>query len=108
MREYPPKSFLSDTETNPKQCMDVPLRSGKELEEPKKNSNEEEQPENKKEEAEIKEKMEAKTEYGEVKVNTRGEKQKSDQVVPGRITFLITLPYTLHPYPSPKNSEKPS
>ena len=46
VREHPLKSFPSNTETNPKQCMDVTLRSGKELEEPKKNSNEEEQSEN--------------------------------------------------------------
>ena len=30
MREHPPKSFPSDTETNPKQCMVVTLRSRKE------------------------------------------------------------------------------
>ena len=35
MREHPPKSFPSDTETNPKQCMVVTLRSGKELDETK-------------------------------------------------------------------------
>ena len=34
VREQPPKSFPSDTETNPKQCMVVTLRSGKELNEP--------------------------------------------------------------------------
>ena len=34
VREQPPKSFPSDTETNPKQCMAVTLRSGKELNEP--------------------------------------------------------------------------
>ena len=33
VREQPPKSFPSDTETNPKQCMVVTLRSGKELNE---------------------------------------------------------------------------
>ena len=35
-REHPQKSFPSDTETNPQQCMAVTLRSGKELDEPKK------------------------------------------------------------------------
>ena len=30
VREQPPKSFPSDTETNPKQCMTITLRSGKE------------------------------------------------------------------------------
>ena len=34
--ENPPKSFPSDIEKNPKQCMVVTLRSGKELDEPKK------------------------------------------------------------------------
>ena len=34
MREQPLKSFPSNTKTNPKQCMDVTLRSGKELNEP--------------------------------------------------------------------------
>ena len=34
MREQPPKSFSCDTKTNPKQCMAVTLRSGKELNEP--------------------------------------------------------------------------
>ena len=36
LRENPQKSFSSDTEKNPKQCMAVTLRSGKELDEPKK------------------------------------------------------------------------
>ena len=35
MREQPLKSFPSDTETNPKLCMAVTLRSGKELDETK-------------------------------------------------------------------------
>ena len=48
--------------------MVVTLRSGKELEEPKKNSNVE-QPENRKEEAEIEEMMEAKTKEGEAEVS---------------------------------------
>ena len=43
LRENPPKSFPSDTEKNPKQCMAITLRSGKEIEELKKNLNEEEQ-----------------------------------------------------------------
>ena len=36
LKENPPKSFSSDIEKNPKQCMVVILRSGKELDEPKK------------------------------------------------------------------------
>ena len=35
VREQPPKSFPSNTETNPKQCMAITLRSGKKLAEPK-------------------------------------------------------------------------
>ena len=34
VKEQPPKSFPSDTETNLKQCMAVTLRNGKELNEP--------------------------------------------------------------------------
>ena len=41
MRENPSKASLSDTEKNLKQCMIVTLRSGKELEGPKKTVNEE-------------------------------------------------------------------
>ena len=36
LRENPPKSFSSDIEKNPKQCMTMTLRSGKELDKPKK------------------------------------------------------------------------
>ena len=36
LRENPPKSFPSDTEKNLKQCMVITLRSGKELDEHKK------------------------------------------------------------------------
>ena len=35
VRGHPLKSFPSATENNPKQCMVVTLRSGKELDEPK-------------------------------------------------------------------------
>ena len=42
LRDNPSKAFLSDIDKNPKQCMAVTLRSGKELEEPKKIVNEEE------------------------------------------------------------------
>ena len=37
LKENLPKSFPSDTEKNPKQCMVVTLRSGKKLDDPKKN-----------------------------------------------------------------------
>ena len=43
VRENPPKFFLSDAEKNTKQCMVVTLRSGKELEKPKKIENEKEE-----------------------------------------------------------------
>ena len=42
LKENPPKSFPSDTKKNPKQCMVVTLRSGKELDEPQKKENERE------------------------------------------------------------------
>ena len=41
--QNPPKSFPSDIERNPKQCMAVTLRSGKELDEPKKVEKDEKQ-----------------------------------------------------------------
>ena len=80
--------------------MIVTLRSGKEL---KKNSNKEEQPEKRKREAEIEENMEVETEKEGVEVNSKGGKQKYDQVVP-----RTTLRYTLHPYCPLINSEKQS
>ena len=76
------------------------FRSGKELEGPKKNSNEEKQYENRKEET-----MEAKNKEGEAKVNNKGEKRKFDQVVIGRkkisrqpshIRFTLTFPSKIH------------
>ena len=69
LRENLPKSFPSDTEKNLKQCMVVTLRSGKELEEPKKNLNEEEQPE--------KQKVEAKKEKEEVEIEEKIEAEKN-------------------------------
>ena len=36
LRENPPKFFPNDMEKNPRQCMAVTLRSGKELDKPKK------------------------------------------------------------------------
>ena len=69
LREHPSKSFLSDIETNPKQCMDVTLRNGKELEVEQKIP----EAEKKKGETEIKENMEV-----EIEVNNREEQQKSN------------------------------
>ena len=51
------KSFLSDIEKNPKQCMAVTLRNGKDLDEPKKIKDDEKQVEQKN--LEFEEKMEA-------------------------------------------------
>ena len=43
IKEHPPKSFPNDIETNPKQCMVVTLRSGKERDESKNVENDETQ-----------------------------------------------------------------
>ena len=52
--ENPPKSFPSDIEKNPKQCMAVTLRSGREMDEPKKNEKTKKQVEHKNLESEEK------------------------------------------------------
>ena len=103
-----PISFPSDIETNPKQCMAVTLRSGKEVDEPKNFEKHETQvrhkileAEKEKEETEIEEMMEA-----EIDVNRKGEQQKSNEVVPG--LFSTTLLYTLHHCHFPINLKKPS
>ena len=57
LRENPLKSFPSDIEKNPKQCMAVTLRSEKELDEPKKIKDDEKQVKQKI--LEFEEKMEA-------------------------------------------------
>ena len=57
LRENPPKSFPSDIKENSKQCMVVTLRSGKELDEPKKDEKIEKQVEHKN--LEVEEKIEA-------------------------------------------------
>ena len=43
LRENPPKYILSDTKKNPNQCMAMTLRSGKDLDEPKKIEDDEKQ-----------------------------------------------------------------
>ena len=94
MREQPLKSFPSDIEPNPKQCMDVILRSGKELSEPQNAEKGEDQvqqeiPKVKTEnrDSEIEENMEAENE-----VNNKGEKQKSNELISGKkLLFLTTL-----------------
>ena len=76
LRENLPKSFPSDTEKNPKQCMVVTLRSGKELDEPKKDDKTENQMEHKN--LEVEEKIEAKENKVGVELNNKGKEQKSD------------------------------
>ena len=97
MRKNPPKSFPSDTEKNPKQCLEVTLRSGKELDEPKKNEKTEKQMENKN--LEIEEKIEVETKKEGVEVNYKGGKQKSDQFILARITFPENPPLYTSPFP---------
>ena len=96
LRENPPKSFPSDTEKNLKQCMVVNLRSGKELDQPKKDEKTVKEVEHKN--MEMEEKMKAKENNVGVELNNKGNEQKSDEVI---------LPCTLHPYPFPKGFEKP-
>ena len=76
LRENLPKSFPSDTDKNPKQCMVVTLRSGKELDEPKKDDKTEKQMEHKN--LEVEEKIEAKENKVGVELNNKGKEQKSD------------------------------
>ena len=54
LKKNPSKSFPSDTKKNLKQCMAVTLRSGKELDEPKKIENDKEQVDKKKRKVEEK------------------------------------------------------
>ena len=99
MRENPLKSFPSDIEKNPKQCMVVTLRSGKELDEPKKVEKDEKQVEQKNMESE--EKIEAKKYKEGVELNNKGKKKKSYEVVPGRMTFSDNPPLYTPPLPFP-------
>ena len=61
------------------------LRSGKELDEPKKIEDGEKKIQQKN--LKVGEKMEAEIDNEGAKLNSKGEKQKSDEVVPGRMTF---------------------
>ena len=103
LRQNPPKSFLSDTEKNLKQCMAVTLRSGKYLDEPKKNEKTEKQVKRKNLESE--ENIESKTEKGGDEVN-KGGKQKSDQFILGRITFSNNPPLYTPRLPFPQKLRK--
>ena len=100
MRENPPKSFPSDTEKKPKQCMVVTLRSGKELDEPKKVEKDENQVEQKN--LEFEEKIEAEKDKVGVELNNKGKKQKFDEVVSVRMTFPDNPPLYTSPLPFPQ------
>ena len=74
-------------EKNPKQCLVVTLRSGKELDEPKPSG-------------------EAEDNKVGVELNNKGREQKSDEVVPRRMTFPDNpLVYT-PPLPFPQRFQK--
>ena len=85
LRENQPKSFPSDIKKNPKHCMVVTLRSGKELDEPMKDEKTEKQVEHKN--LEVEEKIEAKGNKVGVELNNKGKEQKSDVVILGRMTL---------------------
>ena len=76
LRENPPKSFPSDMNKNPNQCMATTLRSGIELDEPKKNEKTEKQIEHKN--LEVEENIEAEETKVEVELNNKGNEQKSN------------------------------
>ena len=98
LRENPPKSFPSDIEKNPKQCMAVTLRSGKELDGPKKDEKTKNQVEHKN--MEVEEKIGEENKVG-VEPDNEGKEQKSDEVVPGRMTFPDNPPVYTPPLPFP-------
>ena len=85
LRENPQKSFPSDTEKNLKQCMSMTLRTGKELDEPKKIKDDEKQVDKKN--MGFEEKIEAENDKEGVEFNNKGNKQIFDEVVPRRMTF---------------------
>ena len=86
--------------------MIVTLRSGKNLDEPKRNEKTEKQLEHKN--LEVEEKTEAEENKVGVEPDKEVKEQKSDEVVTGRMTFPNnSLVYT-PPLPFPKGFEKPS
>ena len=104
LRENPPKSFPSNIEKNPKQCMAITLRSGKKLDEPKKKEKTEKQVQHKNQEVE--EKIEAEKNEVGVELNNEGNEQKSDKVVPGKMTFPDNPPLYIPPLPFPQRFQK--
>ena len=85
--------------------MAVTLRSGKELEEPKKIENEREQVEESKIEVE-EEKGRPKNDQEGVELNNKEKNQKYDEVVLGRITFPDNPPLYTPPLPFPQRFQK--
>ena len=79
--------------------MAVTLRSGKELDEPKKDEKTEKQVEHKN--LEVEEKIKAEENKVGVELNNKGKEHKYDEVVPGRMTFpdnpLVYTPPLLFP-----------
>ena len=80
--------------------MVVTLRSGKELDEPKKNKKTEKKMEHKN--LEVEENIEAEENKVGVERNNKGNEQKSDDVVPGRMTFPNNPPMYTLPLPFPQ------
>ena len=75
--------------------MFVTLRSGKALDEPKKIEKYEKLVKQKN--LEIEEKTEAEKDKARVELNNKGKKQKSEEVVPGRMTFPDNPPLYMPP-----------
>ena len=105
LKENPSRFFPSETKKNLKECIAVTLRSGKELDEPKKIKNARDQVEKSKIEAE-KEKGKAENDQERVENNNKEKKQKHDEVVSRRITFLDNPPTYTPPLPFPERFRK--
>ena len=95
------KSFPIDTKKNPKECMAITPRSGREPDDSKEVRQQVEV--EKKNVENEKKKASAEINQEEMKVNNKEKKKKQDKVAPGRVTFPAILPFTLHPYPSLKD-----
>ena len=104
LRENPLKSFPSDIEKNPKQCMVITLRSGKEMDEPKKDEKTEKQVEHKN--MEVEEKIEDEENIVGVELNNKGNEQKYVVVVPRRMNFPDNPPLYTPPLPFPQRYQK--
>ena len=89
MKESSSRSFLSDTEKNPKECMTITLMTWKELGDSKEVENE--KLENEKE---------------EVKTEKRDENKEKDKFTPRRILFLENPPLIVTPFLFPQRFKK--